>query len=80
MNYVVVPFTANILRGQGATAAAEQLSQMINHHAQQGMEYVRLESVETIVTTPAVAGCFGFGGTPASNLTTIVYMVVFKSH
>ncbi|MDX6403213.1 MAG: hypothetical protein QOH70_668 [Blastocatellia bacterium] len=51
MNYTVVPFTANIVRGQGATEAADQLSQMINHYAGQGMEYVRLESVETIITT-----------------------------
>lgn len=79
MNYTVVPFTANILRGQGATEAADQLSQMINHHASQGLQYVRLESVETIVTTPGVSGCFGLGATPASSVPTIVYMVVFKS-
>ena len=79
MNYTVVPFTANIVRGQGASEAADQLSQMINHHASQGMEYVRLESVETIVTTPANAGCFGIGATPASSVPTIVYMAVFKS-
>ena len=79
MNYTVVPFTANIVRGQGATEAADQLSQMINHYASQGLEYVRLESVETIVTTPGVAGCFGFGGTPAFSVPTIYYMVVFKS-
>jgi hypothetical protein len=52
---------------------------MINHHASQGMEYVRLESVETIVTTPGNAGCFGIGATPASSVPTIVYMAVFKS-
>lgn len=79
MKYTVVPFTANIVRGQGANEAAEQLSQMINRYASQGQEYVRLESVSTIVTTPANAGCFGFGGTPASNVQTVVYMVVFKS-
>jgi hypothetical protein len=80
MKYLVVPFTANILSGQGANEAAKQLSEMINHHAQQGLQYVRLESVQTIVTTPAVEGCFGFGGTPASSVTTIVYMAVFKSN
>lgn len=79
MKYTVVPFTANIVRGQGAKEAAEQLSQMINSYATQGLEYVRLESVSTIVTTPADAGCFGLGGTPASSVQTIVYMVVFKS-
>jgi hypothetical protein len=79
MKYTVVPFTASIVKGQGANEAAEQLSQMINHYASQGLEYVRLESVSTIVTTPANAGCFGIGGTPASNLETVVYMVVFRS-
>ena len=79
MTYTVVPFTANIVRGQGATEAADQLSQMINHYAGQGLEYIRLESVETIVTTPANAGCFGIGATPASSVPTILYMVVFKS-
>jgi hypothetical protein len=80
MTYTVVPFTANIIKGQGADAAAEQLSQMVNHYAGKGMEYVRLESVRTIITTPADAGCFGFGGTPATSLETVVYMVVFKAH
>jgi hypothetical protein len=79
MKYTVVPFTANIVRGQGANEAAGQLSKMINGYATQGLEYVRLESVSTIITTPANAGCFGFGGTPASSVETIVYMVVFKS-
>ena len=79
MKYTVVPFTASILKGQGATEAAEQLSQMINHYASQGLEYVRLESVETIITTPANAGCFGIGGTPPSSVPTIYYMAVFRS-
>jgi len=79
MTYTVVPFTANIIKGQGANAAAEQLSKMVNHYAGQGMEYVRLESVSTIITTPANAGCFGFGSTPAVSEETVVYMVVFKA-
>lgn len=78
MQYTVVPFTANITLGQGAADAAQQLSQMINHYAQQGLEYVRLESVSTIITTPANAGCFGLGATPASQSETVVYMVVFR--
>ena len=79
MNYTVVPFTANIVRGQGATEAADQLSQMINHYAGQGLDYVRLESVQTIVTTPGATGCFGFGGTPTTSVPIFVYMVVFRS-
>ena len=78
MQYTVVPFTANITRGQGSADAAQQLEQMINHYSQQGWEYVRLESVSTIITTPADSGCLGFGATAASHAETIVYMVVFQ--
>jgi hypothetical protein len=77
MQYTVVPFTANITIGQGAVDAAQQLEQMINYYAQQGWEYVRLESVSTIINTPANAGCLGLGATPASQVETTVYMVVF---
>ena len=79
MKYTVVPFTASIVSGQGADEAAKQLSQLINGYASQGKEYVRLESVSTIVTTPANAGCFGIGATPASSVETVVYMAVFRS-
>jgi len=78
MQYHVVPFTANIVTGQGADAAAEQLEEMINHFASQGWDYVRLESVSTIVTNPGNAGCAGFGAVPATSAETIVYMVVFR--
>jgi hypothetical protein len=78
MQYYVEPFTANIVAGQGAGAAAQQLSQLINQRAQEGWEYVRLESVSTIVTTPANAGCMGFGATPASSVQIEVYMAVFR--
>jgi hypothetical protein len=84
MQYKVVPFTASIVRGQGAEAAAQQLAELINQNAGQGWEYVRLENVRTIITTPAVpgnAGCLGIGatpGTPASHDEAVVYMIVFR--
>lgn len=78
MQYDVVPFTANILKGQGAGDAAHQLSQLINQRAQDEWEYVRLESVSTIVTTPANSGCMGIGATPATSIETVVYMAVFR--
>ncbi len=78
MQYDVVPFTANILKGQGAADAAQQLFQLINQRAQEGWEYVRLESVSTNITTPANAGCMGIGATPATSFETVVYMVVFR--
>lgn len=84
MQYHVVPFTANIVKGQGGDAAATNMSDAINHFAQQGWEYVRLESVRTLITAPATpgnAGCMGFGSTPGMPATqdeAIVYMIVFR--
>lgn len=84
MRYDVVPFSANIVAGQGAKAASSQLADAINQRATEGWEYVRLESVRTIVTTPAIegsAGCLGIGAKPyipASQEETIVYMLVFR--
>ncbi|MBI5170553.1 MAG: DUF4177 domain-containing protein [Candidatus Eisenbacteria bacterium] len=84
MRYDVVPFTANIIAGQGAKAAASQLADIINQHAADGWEYVRLESVQTLVTTPGIegsAGCMGFGarpGVPDSEDVRFVYMIVFR--
>ena len=78
MQYHVVPFTANIVRGQGGDAAAANMSEAINHFAQQGWEYVRLESVRTIISSPARAGCIGFGAVPAMQDEVVVYMIVFR--
>lgn len=78
MQYHVVPFTANIVRGQGGDAAAQQLSEAVNHYAGQGWNYVRLERVSTIVTTPGNNGCLGLGATPTTNIEIIVYMIVFQ--
>jgi len=84
MQYHVVPFTANIVRGQGGDAAATHMSDTVNHYAQQGWQYVRLENVRTIITTPATpgsAGCMGFGSTPGMPTTqdeVAVYMIVFQ--
>jgi hypothetical protein len=78
MTYKVVPFTATIVKGQTHDAAAAQLEITINQHAEEGWEYVRLETVSTIVTTPADPGCLGIGATPASHIQTVFYMIVFR--
>jgi len=78
MQYHVVPFTANIVRGQGGDAAATHMSDTVNHYAQQGWQYVRLENVRTIVTNPGSAGCIGFGATPTTQDEVGVYMIVFQ--
>ncbi len=90
MQYKVVPFVANIVIGQDAGVAAQQLAELVNLNAGQGWEYVRLENVRTIVTTPAVpgtpasAGCFGIGaipgtpGIPELYKEVVYYMIVFR--
>lgn len=90
MQYKVVPFTANIVKGEGSGAAAQQLAELINANAREGWEYVRLESVRTIITSPATpgipgnAGCFGIGSTPDTpgrpeyHDEAVVYMIVFR--
>lgn len=83
MEYKVVPFRADIMAGEGSTKAANQLSELINQHAQEGWKYLRLETLVTLVTTPATEGtkgCFGIGATPglpASTSRTEVYVAVF---
>jgi len=84
MEYKVVPFHADIMADEGESKAAQQLADLINRDAQEGWNYERLETLATLVTTPAVPGdkgCFGFGATPgipASTSRTEVYVVVFS--
>jgi len=90
MTYFAVPYVAHIQAGQGAEAAAKHLSDLINHYGAQGWEYIRLEDVTTIVTTPATPGtpgnpgflgCFAtpsIPGTPTIHEETHYYMAVFK--
>lgn len=78
-SYKVVPFVANIQKGQGASSAAEQLAALINAEEQQQWEYVRMENVEINIHDPGSQGCMGcFGVVPPSQVTTRFDMVVFK--
>lgn len=63
--YRVVPFNASIDMNSGANAAASQLEQLILQMAQQGFEYIRMESIPTYVA--GSSGCFGLGAVPPSN-------------
>lgn len=68
MQYKVVPFTAGVQAGEGASKAASQLEKLTNDLASEGWEFHSLESLETIVTTPAVVGtngCLGIGARPS---------------
>ena len=72
--YLVIPFVAVIPLGKGADEAAAQLQQMIQNRAGEGWEYVRLESVETVIAGDN--GCFGIGATPPRS--TVYSMAVFR--
>lgn len=72
--YKVVPFVAAINSLEGSQQAAAQLEQLVQTWAQNGWEYVRLESVATYVA--GSSGCFGFGAT-AGGMTSYS-MVVFR--
>jgi len=74
MDYKVVPFVASITQSDGSAAAAAQLQGLVTQFAQEGWEYVRLESVETFVA--GTNGCFGLGASPAKM--TSVSMIVFR--
>jgi hypothetical protein len=84
MEYKVVHFIANIMASESESRAAKQLEDLINQNMRSGWNYVGLETLGTLVTTPAVPGekgCFGYGatpGTPASTRTEPVYVVVFS--
>lgn len=90
MNYKVVPFNADLMKGEGTGKAATQLESLINQNAAQGWSYKGLETLQTVVTTPAVAaipgtnGCAGFGATPgtpgipARRDVIEVYVAVFE--
>ena len=64
MQYHVVPFTARITQKDTTAEVAKQLETLIQHYAAQGLEYVRLETVQTLVK--GSNGCFGLGATPDS--------------
>jgi hypothetical protein len=72
--YKVVPFVASIGINEGSQQAAAQLEGLVQSLAQEGWEYVRLESVATYVA--GNNGCFGLGATPARM--TSHSMAVFR--
>jgi hypothetical protein len=72
--FKVVPFVASIGTNEGSQQAAVQLEGLIQAHAQDGWEYVRLERVETYVAGDN--GCFGLNATPARTISCS--MAVFR--
>lgn len=78
MRYEVVPFVANITKGQGANEAAEQLQKLIFEKAGDGWRFIRLENIEINVHDPGNKGCFGLGAVAPSQTTTRYDMAVFQ--
>lgn len=90
MRYKVIPFNADMMRGEGTGKAAAQLEQLVNQQAQEGWRYLRLEAIETIVTTPGKPavpgknGCLGIGFDPGQpeirpvQNAAQVYVAVFE--
>lgn len=74
MEFLVVPFVAQITQKDTTNHVAKQLQRVINEHSSQGWEYVRMENVETFVE--GTSGCFGFGAKP--SYTTACTVLVFK--
>lgn len=75
MDYKVVPFVESLdLKNEKRSHVSNQLEILIKEYSNQGWEYVRLESVTTIVKPDM--GCFGLGAKP--GYTIYSQMVVFK--
>jgi len=74
MQYIVVPFTANITRNDNSTTVANQVQSIIDQKVSEGWDYVRMESVETSVAS--TSGCFGFGAQP--GFTTSFQILIFR--
>lgn len=77
MKYKVVPFIASLnQKNTSAEAAAEQLESMITRHATLGWQYIRLESVTTVILPES--GCFGLSTKP--GYTTVKQLLVFEKN
>lgn len=74
MEFKVLPFNAQLRRGDSADGAARQLQQLIDQQRAEGYEYVRLEEITTDVA--GTNGCLGIGAKPGFVVT--VSVAVFK--
>lgn len=90
MPYKVIPFTADIVLGEGSRKAASQLEALVNAQSGEGWQFHGLEALETTITKPGTPGkpgtngCMGIGaveGVPAipeSRSSARVYVAVFE--
>lgn len=84
MTYRVVPFNAQIQAGEGSQKAASQLETLINNHEDGGWLFAGLETIDTVIVTPAVPGsngCLGIGavlGSPERRDSVPAYVAVFR--
>jgi hypothetical protein len=84
MAYKVVPFNAQIQAGEGSDRAASQLEQLVNQYEGSGWVFHGLETIDTVIVTPAVPGsngCLGIGavpGSPEHRTSVPAYVAVFR--
>lgn len=74
MEFIVVPFAAQVKQNETTAAVATQMQSVINSYVAQGWEYLRMDSVQTSVA--GSSGCFGLGATP--GYVTTFNVLVFK--
>jgi hypothetical protein len=74
MDFKVVPFTAKINREDTTAIVADQMQRIIDDHVREGWEYLRMDSVQTVIAGDS--GCFGIGAQPPVN--TVYNVLVFK--
>lgn len=74
MKFKVVPFMAVIKTSDTSAAVAAQMQSIIDSHSLEGWEYVRMDTVETVVKD---GGCFGIGG--KSTITSYNVLVFNKA-
>jgi hypothetical protein len=72
--YKIVPFAAQINRGDTTSQVAAQMQKIIDSYVTEGWEYIRMDGVQTSVA--GTDGCFGFGAQP--GFTTTYNVLVFK--
>lgn len=84
MTYKVVPFNAQIQAGEGSDRAAAQLENLVNQQEGSGWAFRGLETIDTVIVTPAVPGsngCLGIGavpGSPEQRTSVPAYVAVFQ--
>jgi hypothetical protein len=74
MQYKVVPIVPVIRKGENVSHLVTEFESVIQKYADQGWDFVSLESLSTWVT--GNSGCFGLGATP--GYMDVKQMLIFR--